>query len=228
MEEQERILAQSEGDERPGLRSLNDFCRACHQRRRVRTVILGTDVIESSVTIPDVDLVIDTCEQKRLRWDATKKQSLLTLVMVSKDEAKQRSGRTGRVRDGEVMRLVSKSCFEELKPHVEPQIKHSRLAPGLTGLENRAENEEDLLLSIFELPNLGDPREFLQRLPDPPAPDRVDRAVTRLLELNALAKMEGARGMSLGEVVFGDMKVMARTPEAHLLRPLLAEDALGS
>lgn len=137
MEEQERILAQSEGDERPGLRSLNDFCRACHQRRRVRTVILGTDVIESSVTIPDVDLVIDTCEQKRLRWDATKKQSLLTLVMVSKDEAKQRSGRTGRVRDGEVMRLVSKSCFEELKPHVEPQIKHSRLAPGLTRLENR-------------------------------------------------------------------------------------------
>ena len=41
---------------------------------------MGTDVIESSVTIPDVDLVIDTCEQKRLRWDPSKKQSLLTLA----------------------------------------------------------------------------------------------------------------------------------------------------
>lgn len=45
-----------------------------------RTIILGTDVVESSVTIPDVDLVIDTCEQKRLRWDPSKKQSLLTLA----------------------------------------------------------------------------------------------------------------------------------------------------
>ncbi len=45
------------------------------------------------------------------------------------------------------------------------------------------------MLSIFELPNLGDPREFLQKMPDPPSPDRVDRAITRLLELNALAKV---------------------------------------
>lgn len=73
-----------------------------------------------------MDLVIDTCEQKRLRWDGGKNQSLLTLILVSKDEAKQRSGRTGRVRDGEVIRLISKECFDRLQPHAEPQIKHSR------------------------------------------------------------------------------------------------------
>ena len=92
IEEQERVLSESQ---------------ALHER----SVILGTDVIESSVTIPDVDLVIDTCEQKRLRWDGSKKQSLLTLTLVSKDEAKQRSGRTGRVRDGEVLRLITKECL---------------------------------------------------------------------------------------------------------------------
>ena len=108
VEEQERVLAES-------------------QNQQGRTVILGTDVIESSVTIPDVDLVIDTCEQKRLRWDGGKNQSLLTLVLVSQDESKQRSGRTGRVRDGEVVRLVSRECFDRLQPHAEPQIKHSRL-----------------------------------------------------------------------------------------------------
>ncbi|CAJ1453071.1 unnamed protein product, partial [Effrenium voratum] len=154
IEEQERVLSESQD--------------------HARTVILGTDVIESSVTIPDVDLVIDTCEQKRLRWDAGRKQSLLTLVLVSQDEAKQRSGRTGRVRDGEVVRLISKESYDRLQKHAEPQIKHSRL--------------EDLLLSIFELPNLGDPREFLSKMPDPPPADRVDRAIVRLLELNALAK----------------------------------------
>lgn len=47
---------------------------------------------------------------------------------------------------------------------------------------------EDLLLSLFELPNLGDPRDFLQKMPDAPDKARVDQAITRLLELNALAK----------------------------------------
>jgi len=55
---------------------------------------------------------------------------------------------------------------------VEPQIRHSRL--------------EEVLLTIYELPNLGDPREFLLKMPDPPEPLRVDTAITRLLELNAL------------------------------------------
>lgn len=50
---------------------------------------------------------------------------------------------------------------------------------------------EDLLLSLFELPNLGDPREFLQKMPDAPDKTRVNQAITRLLELNALAKQKG-------------------------------------
>jgi len=50
---------------------------------------------------------------------------------------------------------------------------------------------EDLLLSLFELPNLGDPREFLQKMPDAPDKTRVNQAITRLMELNALAKQKG-------------------------------------
>lgn len=65
IEEQERVLSEPKD-------------------QRQRTVILGTDVIESSVTIPDVDLVIDTCEQKRLRWNGGKSQSLLTLILVTR------------------------------------------------------------------------------------------------------------------------------------------------
>ena len=50
---------------------------------------------------------------------------------------------------------------------------------------------EDLLLSIFELPNLGDPRDFLQKMPDAPDETRVDQAITRLLELDALKQKDG-------------------------------------
>eukprot|EP00438_Fugacium_kawagutii_P025951 Skav207676 [mRNA] locus=scaffold1857:356458:367282:- [translate_table: standard] len=46
---------------------------------------------------------------------------------------------------------------------------------------------EDLLLSIFELPNLGDPRDFVAKMPDAPDKSRVDQAIARLMELNAVA-----------------------------------------
>mmetsp|Transcript_168006 Transcript_168006/g.534420 ORF Transcript_168006/g.534420 Transcript_168006/m.534420 type:complete len:994 (+) Transcript_168006:1618-4599(+) len=69
--------------------------------RQTRTLILATDVIESSVTIPDVSIVVDTLQHKRRRWDPVKKESPLTLEYISRDEAKQRAGRTGRTGPGD-------------------------------------------------------------------------------------------------------------------------------
>eukprot|EP00971_Amphidinium_carterae_P049125 968007-Amphidinium_carterae.1 len=68
----------------------------------VRKVILATDVVESSVTPPAVDLVIDTLKHKRRRWTPLLQESPLDEDYITKDEAKQRAGRTGRVRAGEV------------------------------------------------------------------------------------------------------------------------------
>lgn len=138
-----------------------------------RLVIVGTDVLESSVTIPDVDFVVDTCVHKRPRWDPAACQSLLTSTHISKDEALQRAGRTGRVRPGEVIRLVTRSHFDSLVPHVEPQIRHSRL--------------EEVILTLFDR-QIGEPREFLQSLPEPPNSTQVDQALIRLLELGALKR----------------------------------------
>ena len=50
--------------------SLSSFS-AGPSNRRQRRIILTTDVAESSVTIPDVDLVIDCCTHKRPRWNPT-------------------------------------------------------------------------------------------------------------------------------------------------------------
>lgn len=142
-----------------------------------RTVILATDVIESSVTIPDVTVVIDTLLHKRRRWDPAKRESPLTLEHVSKDEAKQRAGRTGRTGPGFVFRLVNTSGFARLRQHAEPQISSDRL--------------EDTLLTLYEQQAIPDPRVFLQRMPDPPEKVRVDRTIRRFLELNAMEKRRG-------------------------------------
>ena len=84
------------------------------------------------------------------------------------------------MRPGEVIRLISARCFAELRRHAEPQIRHSPL--------------EDVLLTCFELPNLGDPREFLRTMPDPPDERAVDAAILRLLELNALSRPAAVEG----------------------------------
>jgi len=143
--------------------------------RRQRRIILTTDVAESSVTIPDVDLVIDCCTHKRPRWNPNSKQSFLTTLTISQDEAKQRAGRTGRCRAGKVLRLVRREEYENFQQHVEPGIKHARL--------------EEIILTIFEhWKSMGTPEEFLRKLPDAPRDDQVHMAHQRLLELRAVVK----------------------------------------
>jgi len=137
-----------------------------------RTVFLATDVIESSVTIPDVDVVIDTCEHKRFLWDTYRRQSSLALIRISIDEAKQRAGRAGRCRAGEVIRLMSRAEFKTLDEHVEAATLNSRL--------------DSLVLTVFNWQALGNPRDFLLRMPQPPSQERVDAAIVLLNELSAL------------------------------------------
>jgi len=140
----------------------------------VRRLILATNVIESSVTIPDVGVVIDTCLHKRRCWDAGSKESLLSTERICQDEAQQRAGRAGRTSDGEVFRLITRSQFEEMRQHAEPQICNERL--------------EEILLTLFEQPSLGEPRAFLRSVVQPPQEEHIDGCLVRFLEINAIVK----------------------------------------
>jgi len=170
----------------------------------VRSVFLATDVIESSITIPDVDLIIDTCEHKRFWWDRRRKQSFLALMRVSRDEAKQRAGRAGRCRPGEVIRLISRDDFDKLGDHVKPATLNSRL--------------DTIVLNAFSWSVRGNPRDFLLKMPEAPSEERVDAAVARLMELNALRRTFSAHGPVLGTTCLGKLLVrMPLDPEAGSL-----------
>lgn len=70
-------------------------------------IILATNIAESSVTIPNVTHVIDFCLTK---YQATVKGAQITSLVLdwtSKNNCKQRAGRTGRVCEGCVIRMVS-------------------------------------------------------------------------------------------------------------------------
>ncbi|CAK7348308.1 unnamed protein product [Dovyalis caffra] len=91
-----------------------------------RKVILATNIAESSVTIPKVAYVIDSCRSLQVFWDAARKKDSTELVWVSKSQADQRKGRTGRTCDGQIYRLVTSSFFSKLEDHECPAI--SRLS----------------------------------------------------------------------------------------------------
>lgn len=75
-------------------------------------IVLATNVAETSLTIPNITLVIDSgLERRTVQRNG---RSVLSLKSVSKASARQRAGRAGRVRDGSCVRLYGEHAALEL------------------------------------------------------------------------------------------------------------------
>ena len=99
--------------------------RAGDRRRRV---IISTNIAETSLTVPGITHVIDSCRKKEVRFDPKTGLEVLTEVEASKAECIQRAGRAGRLAKGTVHRLVTDAEFADLPDHPEAEIKRLNLA----------------------------------------------------------------------------------------------------
>lgn len=78
----------------------------------LRKVILATNVAETSLTIPDIGVVIDSgLERRTVQRNG---RTTLMLKSISRASAKQRAGRAGRVMDGVCVRLYGENAALEL------------------------------------------------------------------------------------------------------------------
>ncbi|PWA77479.1 zinc finger CCCH domain-containing protein 4 [Artemisia annua] len=141
-----------------------------------RKVILATNIAESSVTIPKVAYVIDSCRSLQVYWDANRKNESSEIVWVSESQAEQRRGRTGRTCDGEVYRLVTESFFGQLEKYETPAILKLSL------------RQQVLLTTCAESRAINDPKVLLQKVMDPPRQDVVDDALDFLVHIKALER----------------------------------------
>jgi ATP-dependent helicase HrpB len=73
-----------------------------------RKVVLATSIAETSLTLPDIRVVIDAGRARRARFDPNSGMSRLVTERVTKAEAEQRRGRAGRVDEGVCYRLWTK------------------------------------------------------------------------------------------------------------------------
>lgn len=93
-----------------------------------RKIILATSIAESSVTIPDISVVIDCGWMRVSRFSPATGMSRLATVRITRDRADQRRGRAGRIGPGICYRLWDKSVDTTLQPESPPEIVNADLA----------------------------------------------------------------------------------------------------
>jgi ATP-dependent helicase HrpB len=95
-----------------------------------RKIVLATSIAETSLTIPDIRVVVDMGQARRARFDPGSGMSRLVTERVTRAEATQRAGRAGRVAEGVCYRLWSKGEEGALAAYPPAEIE----ATDLTGL----------------------------------------------------------------------------------------------
>lgn len=134
-------------------------------------VILSTNICETSVTIPDCTVVIDTARVKESSYDPANRMPLLVEQFASKASLKQRRGRAGRVRKGICYKLISKTTFAKLEEHGTPEICRCAL--------------DQTLLSLLFLGVEKGSGTFMRTLLDPPSSESLHAAATSLQKIGA-------------------------------------------
>ncbi|MDN5786127.1 MAG: ATP-dependent helicase HrpB [Pseudorhodobacter sp.] len=94
-----------------------------------RKIVLATAIAETSLTLPDVRVVVDAGRARRARFDPNSGMSRLVTERVTKAEAEQRRGRAGRVAPGTCYRLWTKGEEGGLAPFPPAEIEATDLTP---------------------------------------------------------------------------------------------------
>lgn len=112
-----------------------------------RKIVLATAIAETSLTLPDISVVVDGGKARRARFDPGSGMSRLVTERVTRAEADQRRGRAGRVAEGICYRLWTKGEEGALTPFPPPEITTADLAPLALELAEWGSNDLPFLTS---------------------------------------------------------------------------------
>ena len=98
------------------------------ERAGKRKLVLATAIAETSLTIPDIRVVVDGGRARRARFDPSSGMSRLVTEPVSRAEAEQRRGRAGRVAEGICYRNWTRGAEGALPAFPPAEIEAADLA----------------------------------------------------------------------------------------------------
>ncbi|GMI13135.1 hypothetical protein TrVE_jg2583 [Triparma verrucosa] len=150
-----------------------------------KKVIISTNAAESSVTFPDVDVVVDLGCRKSVVYDAQRHRKMLMEEWVSQSTIDQRKGRTGRVRPGRCFRLWS---------------QHREVLTNEIGEIGRMPLD-DVVLTLKEIVG-GEVLPVLTECIEPPDTVHVDKSFSELHKFGLLNSSDDSSELTrLGEFV---------------------------
>ncbi len=201
--------------------------RAIRPLSGARKIVLATAIAETSLTIEDVRVVIDSGQQRLPRYDPATGLTRLVTGRVSLASANQRRGRSGRVAPGVCYRLWSENETRSLLPFTPPEILTSDLAP--FALDLAAWGVRDAAgLALLDPPpaaTFAEAQELLRELDAVDVDNRITSHGRAMLTFGAhprLAHMmirardlgQGATGAALAAVL-GERDVVRANPRAR-------------
>ncbi|RSL46048.1 hypothetical protein CEP54_014019 [Fusarium duplospermum] len=136
-----------------------------------RKVVVATNVAETSITIDDIVVVIDSGKVKETSFDVQNNMRKLEETWASRAACKQRRGRAGRVQEGQCYKLFTQNLEQQMPERPEPEIRRVPL--------------EQLCLSVRAM-GMRDVAGFLGRSPTPPDATAIDGAMKLLRRMGAL------------------------------------------
>ena len=139
-----------------------------------RKIILATNIAETSITIPEVQFVVDAGKYREFSYDLRTQMSTLLPSWISRSSSKQRAGRAGRVQDGRYYALFPKS--------------RQLLATGVPDLLRI--DLQEICLAVKGHGVKSSIRDFLSQAITPPSDAAIGAAVAKLVALGALTKRE--------------------------------------
>ncbi|CAD7927449.1 unnamed protein product, partial [Amoebophrya sp. A25] len=190
-------------------------------------IIISSNIAESSLTICGVNVVVDTGLRRAQTLSTggshntnsekpptSSGANAAAAIWCSKASVKQRMGRTGRTGPGISIRLFTKHFYDNvMKNFDEPEmnvvpldqlyIKAKFLAQRLQEQPHFKDAVQGDTAAGGTDPSLAlQPRQLLQKVPSPPAMDRLDGAVHSLVRAHALTDTsEQARVTALGHLM---------------------------
>ena len=144
-----------------------------------RKVILSTNVAETSITIENIDIVIDTMLEKRAE-EAAKGVTKLEVYFITKESADQRKGRTGRLRPGLAIRMMTSDAYLKLEDSKEEDIIRLPIHSELLRLIGRG----------------ADPRKYLNFVPE----KKIMKALRILIVTGAITGNNTTQQMKITEL----------------------------
>lgn len=176
-----------------GMDDMNDLYNPQIERK----IIISTNIAESSITIPNIDFVIDYCLIKHLEADTSSNLTQLKMVWASKVNLKQREGRVGRTKHGQVVRMIFEKHFEKMPDEAPAEMQRTSL--------------ETVVLKAKQL-KMGKPIDILGLALNPPTRCSIVDAVLVLKELGALTRFSnGEFNFEDGDMTFAG-EIMSKLP----------------